>query len=375
MKQQVQIDDRKVTLVGTAHVSKESVEEVRSVIEQENPDLVGVELDEKRFDSLKNKTGWKDLDLADAMKQGKAGILFLNLVMSIYQRKMGLEQGITPGQEMLEAVETAEENGIEHVLVDRDIGETLDRVRESLSIFQKVKLMASLFIDESEIDVEELKEADLLSSILQELEDEFPGLYKALVVERNHYMVQKLLENDFDHAVVVIGAAHMQGMKEILEGKNSEIEEKQSATRIPVMKILKYGMPAFIIAGLGYSFYKIGFGTGVDATVFWILSNGILALIGAIAARSHLETWIASFVAAPLTSLDPAIGAGMVAGYVEAKLHPPTVGELEDIVKVENFRQMWHNQAGRILLTFIFVTIGSASATFISAGYILSLIA
>lgn len=375
MKERVQIKDREVTLVGTAHVSKESVEEVRQVIEEEQPDLVAVELDEKRYESLRNEDGWKDLDLAEAIRQGKAGILFLNLVMSIYQRKMGLKQGVKPGAEMLEAVKTADEKEIEHALIDRDIGETLTRVRESLSVFQKVKIMASLFVDESEIEVEELKEADLLSSILQELEDEFPGLYRALVEERNHYMVEKLLENDFDHAVVVIGAAHLEGMKEILEGRNSELEEKRENKKIPVMKILKYGMPAFIVLGLGYSFYQIGFGTGVDATLFWVLSNGILAMLGAIIARSHIETWAASFLAAPLTSLDPAIGAGMVAGYVEAKLHPPTVGELETVVSVESFRQLWHNQAGRILLTFIFVTIGSASATFLSAGYILSLLA
>jgi pheromone shutdown protein TraB len=140
------------------------------------------------------------------------------------------------------------------------------------------------------------------------------------------------------------------------------------------MKLVSYGVPAFIIAGLAYSFFQIGFATGVDATKFWILSNGILAMLGAIIARSHVSTWIISFLAAPLTSLDPALGAGMVASYAEAKFHPPTVEELETVTQIDSYRELWGNQMGRILLTLGFVTIGSAAATFISAGYIASLI-
>jgi len=188
-------------------------------------------------------------------------------------------------------------------------------------------------------------------------------------------MVDRLLEQEFDHAVVVIGAAHLEGMVEELKGNRKTFEEDNSLFKMPWMKILKYGMPLAIIAGLGYSFYKIGYSTGVNATSFWILSNGLLAMAGAILARSHFTTWIVSFVAAPLTSLDPALGAGMVASYFEGKFYPPKVEELESIAYIENYRDLWDNQVGRILLTLIFVTIGSATATFVSAGYIASLIA
>jgi len=186
-------------------------------------------------------------------------------------------------------------------------------------------------------------------------------------------MAEKLLEKDFKHAVVVVGAAHAQGLKECLE-QEKEYVEKEIKPGFPWIKAFKYGMPAFIIAGLGYSFWKIGIGAGVNATSFWILSNGILAMLGAIIARASPITWAASFVSAPLTSLDPALGAGMVAAYVEGKIRPPTVGETEDIAYIESYRDLWNNQVGRILLTFFFVTLGSAAATFLSAGYIASIL-
>lgn len=375
MRQTLNLDDRKITLIGTAHVSEESKQEVIETIEEVGPDHIAVELDQNRFDSLKNESGWKDLNIAEAIREGKGSLLFLNLMLSIYQRKIGLEQGVKPGEEMLEAVNQAEQRGIGYSLIDRDISETFERLREDLGLWEKINLVGSLFAEEVDIDVEELKDEDMLGSIVKELEDEFPSIKKVFLDERNSHMVERLLEQEFEHAVVVVGAAHVEGMVEELEGVKTEVVKQEQRLKVPWMKLLKYGLPVFIIGGLSYSFYKIGFSTGVSATGFWILSNGILAMLGAIIARSHLSTWIISFLAAPLTSLDPAIGAGMVASYFEGKFYPPRVEELESIAYTENYRDLWSNQVGRILLTFLFVTIGSAAATFISAGYIASLIA
>lgn len=375
MRETVDLGDRKITLVGTAHVSKKSKDEVVKTIDEINPDHIAVELDQDRFDSLKNKSGWKNLDVAEAVKDGKGSLLFLNLMLSVYQRKIGLEQGVKPGEEMLEAVNKAEENTIEYSLIDRDISETFERIREKLGFWEKVNLLGSFFADDVDLDVEELKDEDILGSIVKELEEEFPSIKQVFLDERNSYMVNRLLEQEFEHAVVVVGAAHLEGMVEELKGNREKFEEEKSRFKIPWMKILKYGMPLAIIVGLGYSFYQIGYATGVNATSFWILSNGILALLGAVIARSHIATWIISFIAAPLTSLDPALGAGMVSSYFEGKFYPPKVEELESIAYLESYGELWHNQVGRILLTFVFVTIGSAAATFISAGYIASLIA
>jgi pheromone shutdown-related protein TraB len=280
---------------------------------------------------------------------------------------------MNPGEEMLEAVNSAEEKDIEYALLDRDINETLSRGFSELGVLEKLKLVGSIVVPGGEeIDIDEVKDGKVLGSLVEELKDEFPTLNRVFLEERNAFMAEKLLEEDFDHAVVVVGAAHVEGMiQDLKQGKKYSINEKSG---ISWTKVLSYGIPAFIILGLAYSFYQIGFSTGIQGVQFWILSNGLLAMLGAIVARSHISTWITSFVAAPLTSLDPALGAGMVASYSEAKFHPPTVEEMEEVTKVEKYRDLWNNQAGRVLLTFFFVTLGSAAATFASAGFIASLI-
>ncbi|MFB6144145.1 MAG: TraB family protein, partial [Candidatus Nanohaloarchaea archaeon] len=357
MREEVELGDRRVTIVGTSHVSRESVEEVREAIEILEPDLVGVELDQGRNESLTERSGWEDMDLAEAIREGKGYLLLMNLLLAIYQRRMGLEQGMEPGTEMLAAVKEAESNGIVYSLLDRDVTETFERLREELTFFEKIRLVAGLAAGDQEMDVEDIKEPNVLDQLLEELRTQFPAIQKVFLDERNEYMAEKLLEEDFSHAVIVVGAAHVEGLVESLENSNEEVAEPGKS--IPWMKILSYGIPVFILGMLGYSFYKIGVGTALQGAGFWILANGLLAMLGAIVARSHVATWIVSFLAAPLTSLDPALGAGMVASYFEGRFYPPTVGELQEVVYLDRYRELWNNQAGRILLTFIFVTIGS----------------
>ncbi|PSG99180.1 MAG: hypothetical protein BRC29_03575 [Nanohaloarchaea archaeon SW_7_43_1] len=374
VRETVNLGDRKVTVVGTAHVSDRSVEEVRDTIEELQPDFVGVELDENRLESLKDREGWKSIDIKEAVREGKGSVLALNLLMSMYQRKIGMKQGVEPGAELLEAVEAAEENEINYSVIDQDISVTLERVKEELGIFDKLFLLSSLFFDGTDIKVEELKESDMLSQIVSELDEEFPELKKVLLDERNEYMADRLLEKDFDHAVVFVGAAHVEGLTRILEKGQTEREEVENSSGIPWLKAIRFGFPILIISMLVYAFLGIDFATGTKATSIWILANGFAAMLGAIAARSHFTTWLVSFISAPLTSLYPALGAGMVAGYFEAKFYPPSVGELEDIVYIEDYSELWGNQVGRIILTFALVTVGSGIATFAGAGYIASVI-
>ncbi len=372
MKRQVELDGRRVTILGTSHISPESQGEVRDVVRQANPDLVAVELDETRLKSLRGEEDWRDLDVVEVLKEGKGFLLFLNVLLSIYQRKMGLEEDVTPGQEMLAALEAAEEQGVETALIDRDINETFRRALSELSFLEKLRLAALVVVASDEVDADELTDGDVVENLVLELKEEFPSLSRTFLDERNSYMAERLLERDFDHAVVVVGAAHVEGLAEDLEqGKGYEPFNER---RIPWFKIMKYGLPAFIIAGLGYSFLKIGFSTGVEASAAWILINGILALLGSVAAGAHPVTWVVSFLSAPLTSLDPAIGAGMVAAYAEAKLRPPKVSDMEEFSKLESYTSLRGNRVGVVLLTFVLVSLGSAAATFISAGYIASLI-
>lgn len=375
VRETVNLGDRKVTVIGTAHVSDESVQEVRESINDLDPDFVGVELDEKRLESIRDREGWKDIDIKEAVREGRGSVLALNLLMSIYQRKIGMEQGVEPGSELLEAVETAEEKGIEYGVIDQDISVTLKRVKEELGILDKLLLLSSIVFERTDIEVEELKQSDMLSQIVEELEEEFPELKKVLLDERNDYMAEKILEKDFEHAVVFVGAAHVEGLIENLRQESFERKKVEKSSGLPWLKAVRFGVPVAVIAMLAYAFLGIDFSTGTRATAIWILANGISAMIGAIIARSHPATWLVSFVSAPLTSLYPALGAGMVAGYFEAKFYPPSVGELEEIIYIEKYSELWGNQVGRIILTFVLVSIGSAVATFAGAGYIASILA
>lgn len=371
MKENIEINGKNITIVGTAHISQESRDEVRDTIETVKPDLVAVELDQSRFDSLRDDSGWKDLEISEAIRDGKGNLLLLNLILSIYQRKLGLEEGMKPGAELMAAVDRAEEMDIEYALVDQDINKTLNRAISSLSILDKLRIVASMILpsDEEEMDIESLKDGDMLGTLIQELEDEFPELKRVFLDERNSYMAEKLLEKEFDSAVVVVGAAHVEGLKEELKKEKRDFSAEE-VNRLPWMKIANYGFTALVFLGLGFSFYS-SFEQGINNLGIWIGANSILAMIGAIIARSHPLTWIISFIASPLTSVNPVLPAGLVAAYSEAKINSPKVEDLETITDIESYRELWDNQVGIILLTFLLVNLGSGAGALISGLYIL----
>lgn len=371
MKENIEINGKNITIVGTAHISQESRDEVRDTIETVRPDLVAVELDQSRFDSLRDDSGWKDLEISEAIRDGKGNLLLLNLILSIYQRKLGLEEGMKPGAELMAAVDRAEEMDIEYALVDQDINKTLNRAISSLSILDKLRIVASMILpsDEEEMDIESLKDGDMLGTLIQELEDEFPELKRVFLDERNSYMAEKLLEKEFDSAVVVVGAAHVEGLKEELKKEKRDFSAEE-VNRLPWMKIANYGFTALVFLGLGFSFYS-SFEQGINNLGIWIGANSILAMMGAMIARSHPLTWIISFIASPLTSVNPVLPAGLVAAYSEAKINSPKVEDLETITDIESYRELWDNQVGIILLTFLLVNLGSGAGALISGLYIL----
>jgi len=373
MRKEIDLGDRKVTIVGTAHVSQESKEEVRNTIEESDPDLVGVELDKDRYESLSGGNGWTNLNIVEAIREGKGFLLLLNLVLSIYQRRMGLNQDVKPGEELLEATKVAEEKNIEYSLIDRDINETFRLALSELGILEKAKLCVSpLFQEEQEIAVEDLKEDNMLDTVVKSLEEEFPVLKKVFLDDRNKYMAQRILEKEFEHAVIVVGAAHVEGLAKDLEKNKEELEIKKHNKRfsIPWTKMLKYGIPLAIVSMIAYSL-QTGLSEGLTNLSVWIVANSVLAMLGAILAGSSIYTWITSFLISPISSINPLLPAGLVASYVEASVNPPTVKELEEIAEIESYRDLWDNQVGVILLTFFLVNLGSGSAAIISGLFIL----
>lgn len=371
MKKEVDLGNRKVTLVGVSHVSEESQEEVKKVISSQSPDKVFLELDQDRYESLRNKNGWEDLDLAEAIKEGKGSVLFFNLLLSIYQRKIGMQTDAKPGEEMLVGAEEAEKNDAELILADRPIEETLSRLRTETSILTKVRILLSLFLsDNTEVKLDEINEKGTVDMLVSELEDNFPEISEILLKERNRFMAEKILNTDFRTGVAVVGSAHLEGIADLLQKESVGSVEKSSSPRIPWIKVLNYGIPVIILGLLAHTFLYVSPEAGIRALGIWVLLNSGLAFIAAVAARAHPLTWLTALVSSPILSLYPGMAAGVVTGYVEAKLNPPTVKEMEDIVNIKSYKELWNNQAGTVLLTLFLVNIASGLGA-VLAGLIL----
>jgi len=138
-----------LTIIGTAHVSAESVEEVKDAIYELQPDRVAIELDLARYTKLKNSMmGIEEDDsisVTKIIKENKVGLFLLTTVLSYFQSKIGDEVDVAPGSEMDGAIEAAEDLGIPIALIDRNINITLERALNRMSFFEKIKLVLLMF--------------------------------------------------------------------------------------------------------------------------------------------------------------------------------------------------------------------------------------
>ena len=364
MRKEVSLEDgREVVIVGTSHVSGGSVEEVEQTLESEEPDLVSVELDPERLEALRGG-GWEDMDVAEAMKSGKGPMLAFQLLAQIYQRRLGDSE---PGKEMLTAVNYAEETSTDLLLADRPLSQTVAELK-NLGLREKLRgLKLLLSSSDEDVDVENAE------SLIEEL-DAAPGVRRVLIDDRNQEMAERILGSDFDRAVAIVGAGHVSGLVDELRNPSAQRDTSSRGLDIPWLKAVKYGFPVLVTASLAYSLLFLETETLFRAGGAWIVLNGLSALAGSIAARAHWETHVVTALIAPLTSIDPAVGTGMVSSYVEATRHPPTVEEMEELTRIDSYRELWSNQFGRIILAFVLVTIGSGLATVIGSAYVASVI-
>lgn len=377
----VEKNGRVFIIVGTAHVSQESADLVRRVIEQEQPDVVAVELDEARYHTLKEQRKWESLDLRQIIRQKQLPTLIVNLLLASYQKRIGQKLGVAPGTELLEATQVAAEYNIPVELVDRDVRITLRRAWASMSFWEKASLLASgvasIGSDEeiSEEMLQELKQKDILSEMMQELGEAMPAMKSVLIDERDIYIAQKTRQVVGQKVVAVVGAGHVEGIIDILENKPdrdlSEIEQIPPSS--PVGKIIGWGIPALIIGAILYIAVTQGFSAAGDNALYWVLANGIPAAIGALIAFAHPATILASFFGAPITSLTPVIGAGYVAAFVQAYFAPPVVREFQTVSDdISSLKNWWRNKLLRVLLVFILTTLGSLIGTYVGAAEIIS---
>ncbi|MFW6387684.1 MAG: TraB/GumN family protein [bacterium] len=383
----LELGGRTILLLGTAHVSRRSVEQVQELVADEAPDRVCVEIDEGRYASLSEENAWRKLNIYEVLKRKQGFLLLGNLVMASFQRRIGKELGVRPGAEMVEAVQIAEANGIPVSLADRQIQITLKRAWASGGFWGKSKMMAALLTSFfggdtiSESDIEALKEKDALNSMMEELAGYLPRTKKVLIDERDRYLASRIYEAEGDTILAVVGAGHVPGIVSTLHALESGsisadvTELDRIPPKGPVAKALPWVLPAAVAAIFVTGFLQSGWVLARDMLVLWVLVNGSLSALGAALAFAHPLTVLTSFVAAPITSMNPTIGVGFVAGFLEAVFRKPRVSDFESLQDdISSFRGFFRNRITRILLVFAFSTLGSAIGTFIGIPYLTSLL-
>ena len=386
---ELEIGDSRVTLLGTAHVSRHSANTVAELIDSGVFDAVAIELCEGRYNNIRDPDALAKMDLFKVIKAGKAPMVMASLALSAFQQRLADQFGIEPGAEMRMAMEKSEEKDLPLFKIDRDIGTTLKRVYRSVPWWQRFGifsgLLASVVSKEKieEADIEKLKEGDMLETTFQEFAEASSEIYGPLIDERDRYMADEIyaavkIEKP-RHLLAIIGAGHLKGIERYLkqlverDAAVTEVaEEIRKLSQIPegsrLWKWIPWIIVAVIIAGFIAGFARSS-ELGWDLVSDWVLINGTLAAIGAITALAHPLTIIGAFIAAPVTSLNPTIGAGMVTAAIEMYFRKPKVEDFQNLRReTSNWKGWWHNRVSKVLLVFFFCTLGSAIGTYV-AGF------
>jgi pheromone shutdown-related protein TraB len=389
----INLGGKEINLIGTAHVSRESIDEVKKIITETRPDMVCVELDESRYNAITQNDHWEKLDLAKVFKEGKGFLLIANLVLSSFQRRLGNELGVKPGEEMKVAVETAKELGLSYSLCDREVHTTLRRAWAKCGLISKSKLLATLlasaFTTEklSEEEIENLKKRNELDGMMNELSTYLPAVKEVLIDERDFYLASKIWESVSGAAepkkvVAVIGAGHMQGIIAHLEKlqKNESNPDVSEFDKIPPKtfssKAAGFIIPAAIIALITAGFFTAGTDVGLSMLLRWMLWNGSLAALGSILALAHPLAILVSFVGAPIATINPFIGVGLFAGLVQIAFRKPRVSDVQEITNDStSLKGIYRNRITRALLVFFLSSLGGAIGNFISVPTIIGLLA
>ncbi|WP_456275990.1 TraB/GumN family protein [Bacillus sp. AK128] len=371
------VNNKEIIIIGTAHVSKQSADEVKLVIETERPDSVCIELDQQRYQSITDENKWKEMDIFEIIKKKKSSLLLMNLVISSFQKRIAKQLGIKPGQEMIQGIESAKEVDAKLVLADRNIQITFSRIWNGLTFWGKSKLLmviiGSIFNKDeiSEDELEKLKSEDMLDSMLKEFTEAFPALKKTLIDERDQYLAQKIKEAPGDKIVAVVGAAHVPGIKNEID-KDHDLK---SLSKVPVKKkkpqILGWLIPILIVGLIAYTLIENPT-AGLQQTISWILWNGGFAALGAAIALAHPLAIITAFLIAPISSLNPLMAAGWFSGLVHVYFQRPNVNDFinlsEDVYTIKGF---WKNKVSRVLLIVILTNLGSTLGTVIGGADII----
>lgn len=373
----VELEGKTVYIVGTAHVSAKSVQDVRDAVAAVRPDVVAIELCEPRYQGLVKKEAWRHTNVFQVIRQGKATFLLAQLVMQSFYRRLGRQLEVEPGAEMMAGAACAEETGAKLELIDRRIDVTLKRVWRHLGFWHRVKLFGVLveaMFSSEEIggeDIEALKKQDQLEALMGQMGKAFPEIKKRLIDERDVYLAQKLRAAPGQRIVAVVGAGHVPGMLQAIQSSMPVAELESLPPPSRWSKIWPWLIPAGVLALIAWGFFQGGAERGIDSIAIWAGVTGTLAALGALLAWPHPLTVLSAFLAAPLTTLHPALAAGWVAGLVEAWIRPPAVGDFEALPEaMESLRKFVRNPVVRILLVVVTTNVGASIGTFVAIPWI-----
>jgi len=378
------LGEKEIVLVGTAHISKESISLVEQTIETEQPDVIGVELDKERLYQLLSGKKWQETNMVEIIQTGKTYLFLLNILLSNMQRQLGTHVGVQPGAEMLAALKKAQEKQLPVQMLDRDVRITLKRAFNEMSFGEKVKLGGSIlggFFGVGEKvtieTIEELKKEDLINKLMKELGKQFPSIKKVLVDERDTYISEMIRHSPGKKIVAVVGAGHLEGIIEHLkqEKKINLQELNTTPTKTNYLKIIGTILPIIFLLVLIYGFWVKGFDTTINMLLYWIFITGTFAAIGALLAKAHPFSIIAAFISAPITTLHPALAAGWVSGLVEARFNPPKVMDFEKLPDIASIQGFYNNKVTHILIVAALTNLGATIGIIIAFPTLIALLA
>lgn len=367
-----------LTIIGTAHVSANSAKEVKDAIYEQHPERVAIELDQGRYIKLKKKMLGieedEEISVSKIIRENKVGLFLTTTILGYFQSKIGADLDVAPGSEMISAIEAAEDLNIPIALIDRDINITLQRALNKMGFMEKIKFMFGLVTalfggeDEEEIDVEELKNMDNLDDLMEMFKDESPSVYEVLVKERDAYLAGNILKIPEDHVIAVVGAGHKPGINKYLDNPQSipqlkELEEINSGRNIPWLKIFLALIPIMFVV-----IFFLAYINKIDITkniYEFIIISMIMGFVGSILSGSKLLSAIIGGVVAPLTIIHPLLAAGWFSGLAEAKFRKVKSSDINNLTKIESFRDLWNNNIFRILLVVVGTNLGVSIATLI----------
>ncbi|WP_062327946.1 TraB/GumN family protein [Treponema endosymbiont of Eucomonympha sp.] len=376
---------RTFVLLGTAHISRESIAEARAAVAAEQPDCAAIELDEQRLALLKNPDSWQNLDVAQALRKGQGFVLMANLVLSSFQRRMGADVGVKPGEDMKAAIQAAEAAGIPAVMVDRPITTTLRRAWARNSLWGKAKLLAALassaFSKEavSAADIESLKNSSEMDSLMEELAETLPAVKTVLIDERDRYLASHIWQCGGNKVLAVLGAGHLPGVERHLTALSAG-QESADTSELEALppKTLAGRLAGLLVPALLVALVAAGFVTGgVHATVGlltrWLLWNGSLAALGTLLAGGHVLAVLTGFVTAPFATLNPFLSVGVFTGFVQAWIRKPKVSDMETLAEdASSLRGFYRNRLLRVLLIFFASSLGGAIGNIIAVPALVS---